>query len=551
MPESIPAKTPKPWRWRLLAALLILSVAGLHLAYLALDCPLDLAPDEAHYWDWSRPEHLDWSYYSKGPLVAYLIRGSCLLAGPWARALTGTETFAVRLPAVICGSLLLLSLYILTRQVYRDERLAVVVVALALTLPMLTAVSSLMTIDAPYTCCWGWALVLAYQAVFRRSAWAWPVAGLVVGIGILAKYTMVLFLPSVGLFLLTSPAHRQLLRQRGFWVMTGVALVCCLPIAIWNAQHEWVTLRHVLTLAGLGHTTVTTGPRIRWFGPFVYLGAQCALLLVFWFLAWLVAMIVHRPWVEPQAGVRYLWWMSAPMFMVFLLFSLKTGGGEANWPVTAYISGLVLTVARLYYVLPTTRPDWYRRFAIASLALVCTVGVGLSVLIHHSEWVLPWVAELVGPATKDNALPLRRVDPTCRLRGWRMLAGEVDLLREKVRDREGLEPLVAGSGWSLPGELGFYCAGQPTVYSLGLALGDRHSQYDFWRPNPTIDVEAFVGRTFIVVGALDAQLALAFEAVEPTQMVMHRECGQPVSYWAVTVCHGFRGFPASTGPVKH
>ena len=27
-----------------------------------------------HYWDWSR--HLDWSYYSKGPLVAWLIRGS-------------------------------------------------------------------------------------------------------------------------------------------------------------------------------------------------------------------------------------------------------------------------------------------------------------------------------------------------------------------------------------------------------------------------------------------------------------------------------------------
>ena len=82
-----------PWRWRLLAGLLILGSAGLRLAYLASNCPLDLAPDEAHYWDWSR--HLDWSYYSKGPLVALLIRGSCELFGPWSVALTGTLGYAI------------------------------------------------------------------------------------------------------------------------------------------------------------------------------------------------------------------------------------------------------------------------------------------------------------------------------------------------------------------------------------------------------------------------------------------------------------------------
>ena len=67
------------WACRLLAAMLILGAAGLHFAYLAHNCPLDLSPDEAHYWDWSR--HLDLSYYSKGPLVAYLIRAGCVTAG--------------------------------------------------------------------------------------------------------------------------------------------------------------------------------------------------------------------------------------------------------------------------------------------------------------------------------------------------------------------------------------------------------------------------------------------------------------------------------------
>src|SRR5262249_25418158 len=59
---------PSVWRWRILAGLLILGSAGLHVSYLSGNCPLDLGQDEAHYWDWSR--HLDWSYYSKGPLVA-------------------------------------------------------------------------------------------------------------------------------------------------------------------------------------------------------------------------------------------------------------------------------------------------------------------------------------------------------------------------------------------------------------------------------------------------------------------------------------------------
>src|SRR5438034_44296 len=106
---------PKVWPYRLTAAVLILGAAILRLFYLACDCPLDLAPDEAHYWDWSR--HLDWSYYSKGPLVAWLIRLSCILFGDLSFALTGSEMLAVRLPAVLCGALLLVSLYVLTVQI--------------------------------------------------------------------------------------------------------------------------------------------------------------------------------------------------------------------------------------------------------------------------------------------------------------------------------------------------------------------------------------------------------------------------------------------------
>src|SRR5258708_312450 len=68
-----------PARCRLIvAALIVVGFLG-HLRYLQHDCPIDLSGDEAQYWDWSRT--LDWSYYSKGPLVAYIIRASCALCG--------------------------------------------------------------------------------------------------------------------------------------------------------------------------------------------------------------------------------------------------------------------------------------------------------------------------------------------------------------------------------------------------------------------------------------------------------------------------------------
>jgi 4-amino-4-deoxy-L-arabinose transferase-like glycosyltransferase len=529
--------------WHLLAGLLILGAAGLHLLYLAWDCPLDLAPDEAHYWDWSR--HLDWSYYSKGPLVAWLIRLSCDGFGPLSERLTGNLALAIRLPAVVCGALLLWSLYRLTLLVYDRAELALAVVAVGLTMPALAVGSSLMTIDAPYTCCWGWALVFGYQALFRRARWAWPMTGLLVGLGVLAKYTMILWLPSLALYMLTSREQRRCLLRPGFWSLVGITGLCCLPILIWNIQHDGVTYRHVFSLAGLqNQPEQPSSPSINWLGPLALVGGQCALLLIFWFVAWAAALWVHNPLVEQDARIRYLWWMSAPMFAVFFAFSFKTGGGELNWPVTAYLSGLVLAAAWLGRQLrsPTL---WYRRLTAGCLGLTCVAGVVGIAYLHHSELLYPVLARWAGVPVPENPFPLRRLDPTCRLRGWRGgLAAAVD--RERLRlQAEGVDPVLAACSWTHPGELGVYCAGHPAVYSVGSALGERHSQYDLW-PGPVHQPERFLGQTFLLIGGVTPEIRGAFDHLEPTWVIHYEERGQPISAWTITVCRGFRGFAART-----
>jgi hypothetical protein len=158
--------------------------------------------------------------------------------------------------------------------------------------------------------------------------------------------------------------------------------------------------------------------------------------------------------------------------------------------------------------------------------------------------VYPAIARLSRPATGRHPTPIRRFDPTCRLRGWRQLAAEVDRLRLRLQ-AEGTEPILAAGGWSMPGEIAFYCQSHPTVYSLGLALADRHSQYDLWRPNPIFDPDCFLGRTMIFVGEISPALRQAFAQVDTPQTVTFFDGEYSVARWTVTVCRDFRGFPES------
>src|SRR4051794_31937904 len=164
-----------PWCRTILALVLALGFLS-HVRYLTHDCPIDLSGDEAQYWDWSR--QLDLSYYSKGPLVAYIIRASC--------AIFGDTMPAVRYPALVFSIGTSLVTYLLTRKLFRSERLALGAVLLNPVAPMFVAGSILMTIDPPMFFCWALATYFAARAIFDDRAAFWPLGGLAVGVGFLA-----------------------------------------------------------------------------------------------------------------------------------------------------------------------------------------------------------------------------------------------------------------------------------------------------------------------------------------------------------------------------
>jgi hypothetical protein len=171
------------------------------------------------------------------------------------------------------------------------------------------------------------------------------------------------------------------------------------------------------------------------------------------------------------------------------------------------------------------------------------IGLALTLSLHRSHLLHPLMADIMGPPTESMPYPVRKIDPTCRLRGWRHLAHSIDGLRERLRAEEGADPVLAGVSWSQPGALGVYCDGHPQAYSVGLLQGDRHSQYDFWT-NPLDHGEEFKGRTFVIVGPVFRRVREGFEKVEEPVNVVYTEDGRPLAGWAVYVCRGFKGFPA-------
>src|SRR5271166_2824787 len=111
-----PSGQPAPLRLPLLrsytAAMLaaVLLITGLRLFWLAIQ-PGDLYPDEAQYWVWSR--HLALGYYSKPPLVAWLIALTT--------AIFGESEFAIRLSAPLLHAGTAIFVYGVGARLYDDR----------------------------------------------------------------------------------------------------------------------------------------------------------------------------------------------------------------------------------------------------------------------------------------------------------------------------------------------------------------------------------------------------------------------------------------------
>jgi len=445
---------------------------------------LDLFFDEAQYWFWA--QNPDFGYFSKPPVIAWLIAGSTALAGDTA--------FGIRLAMPLCYAVTAALGAGIAATVYDRYAAAWTAITLA-TLPAVSLSAQLASTDVPLLLFWAAAL-LCWLRYWREGGLWWLGFGLAFGAGLMSKYAMAYWLLCLPLALLLVPETRGLLGRRGLWLGLGLGLVLFLPNVWWNWTNELASFSHTADNANW------SGPTLKPHKLAEFAAAQFGvmgpiLLAVF---AW--AAVSWRR-LGPQE--RVLVAFSAPVLGLMLVQALLSRA-HANWAAVAYIAATVLAVG---FLLRQGRERWL----CASLALH---GLAAVAILHGA-----------------SLAPALGVDPWNRLRGWQALATE-------VQQRLATQPhaVLAADDRAVMAELVFYVRPAPDGWVKFRSQPAARDHYEL------VSDPAVIGERpvlYIARNPIPPALAARFMAVEPQPpLARHRPTRGPEPY-RVYWLRGFRG----------
>jgi 4-amino-4-deoxy-L-arabinose transferase-like glycosyltransferase len=456
-------RPPAPLPQRVLAGqagLLALTAAlTLYRFWLVAHSGITLFLDEAQYWDWSR--ELAWGYYSKPPVIAWLIAAST--------AAFGDGLLGVKAAGMLLYPITTLVVWDCGRAMFGPAFGARAGWAAALcfvTSPLVALLGLFVSTDAPLLLAWaaatwaGWLALGPGAPGDDRPRWgAWVALGFALGLGLLSKYTMAAIVPGLlwalwhwrarGVGADVPVINRR--RWLGAALTSAITLAWLLPHALWNLRMGAPTLRHTVEitaeaqrggggLAGLGEFVA---------GQALILGplATAALLCAAWRL-WRRRRATaaggnaltagHEPIGDP---LRYLLALALPLLGLAAL-QAANANANVNWAAPAYVSA-VLLLGRVL-----TRPDGLRR---GWLSVIVVFNLAVVALVTQAADI----AHLTGrplPAKLDAFARMRGYDrayatlrPAVQARpGWLVVSDDRSLLAQAAyqwRDL-GVQPLA-------------------------------------------------------------------------------------------------------------
>jgi hypothetical protein len=269
----------------------------------------------------------------------------------------------------------------------------------------------------------------------------------------LSKYTAVLLLP---VLLLTVLLYQpRTLRRPVFWGALALAVLVFSPVLYWNFLHDWASFRFQY-----GHGM--DAPKVLQLPLFWdFWGAQAAIVNPVFFFA-----LFYFSWRYLKANVQKwqnaLLWLSCWIPLSFFGYAALFKKAEANWPVPAYLGGMVLLA---YWLQKKQARKWL------------AVGLGLSVI-------------LVGLAKFPEVAPW--LPPKANLKVQQFIGNDVfaqgqPWLQEDVR-------WVLSDSYQNASLVWYYLPGKPAVYVVTPA---RISMYDYWRQ----ELPPLAGGTALYFGA--------------------------------------------------
>lgn len=243
-------------------------------------------------------KHLAFGYVDHPPLV------------PWIARLSGTlfdhSLPGLRLLPVLAGAITVwLTILIVRRLGGRTYAQAIAGLAIIVA-PAYLRMAVMLNIVVFEPLFWTLGTYLVIRIVQGGDPRQWLLVGLVAGVGLLNKHTMLLWGAALVVGLALSP-QRKLLRSRWAWLGGALAGAIMLPNLVWQIEHDWATYRF---LSALSSDTLAHIPRpLFLLGQLLYMHPVAALI-------WIPGLV----WLLSAAGRDYRFLGLSFLFMavVFL-----------------------------------------------------------------------------------------------------------------------------------------------------------------------------------------------------------------------------------------
>lgn len=316
------------------------------------DSPLELYPDEAQYWLWSRT--LDFGYFSKPPMVAWSIWATTAVGGdaePW-----------VRLASPFFHAGAALAVFAAGRRLY-DPATGFIAAAFYMLMPGVQLSSLIASTDAPLLMFLALALA-TYAAMFRGGPSTARAAlfGAFVGLAFLSKYAAVYALIGVGLHLALSRAARGMWRPAGVAAAAAAAGAILAPNLIWNALNGFATVQHTAANAAWGGRQLFNPAEL---GDFLVSQFGVFGPIPFAVLLGGAALLAVRRRLTPEDLLLACFALPPLLIVAGQAFISRA---NANWSGAGYVAGAVLVAAWLL--------RWRARgWLIGALALQAVIAV--------------------------------------------------------------------------------------------------------------------------------------------------------------------------------
>ncbi|MFT3725832.1 MAG: glycosyltransferase family 39 protein [Hyphomonadaceae bacterium] len=381
-------------------ALVIAAVVLMRLV-VVIATPLEIGPDEAQYWRWSR--ELAFGYYSKPPLIAWVIAAST--------AVFGDGEWAIRFFSPILHGLAAFVLFMLGKQAF-NPRIGAWSAAIYLLMPGIFLSSTIMSTDAVLLPAWAAAVYFLWRFRDSPTLGNAVLAGALIGVGMLAKYAALYLYAGAGLAAIFDKDMRKAFLSPAGAVLIIASLIVLSPNLWWNVANNFATVSHTADNANLGEAG---------FDPlhvFGFLEDQAAVFGPLTLVVLLVGFFLVARRKDKWTSTREVWLIAfiIPPLVVTLIQEIMSRA-HANWAATAYPAACVLVAS---WVDRAFGSDTGR----IKVSPVLKAGLAINLLIG-ATFTLFWVAPSLADATGVSA-SMKQV------RGWKETVAELGKRAEEL-----------------------------------------------------------------------------------------------------------------------